>query len=330
MGRDVRSRDHGGDLDRARLVHGGADWIDLSTGINPVAYPMPALPRHALCALPTAEDVAALEAAAARAYGTAADVVALSGAQAAIQLIPRLGPPGHAAVLTPSYNEHAAALEAQGWRVSALRAPEAMAGADLAVVVNPNNPDGRRWTPEALARLADRVGLLVVDESFADPHPDLSLAPRLPALGERVLILRSFGKFYGLAGLRLGFALGGPETARRLRSLAGPWAVSGPAIAAGRAAFDDPAWRAETIARLVRDAGRLDALAEGAGWRLVGGTLLFRTYETGDAVAAQARLARAALWSRIFPYSAGWLRLGLPGHEAAWARLEAALSGGGE
>lgn len=323
-------RDHGGDLDRARADYGGSDWIDLSTGINPVAYPMPELPRHALCALPTAEDVAALEATAARAYGTTADVLALPGAQAAIQLVPRLRPPGHAAVLTPSYNEHAAALAAQGWRVSDVREPEAMTGADLAVVVNPNNPDGRRWTPEALAALADRVGLLVVDESFTDPHPELSLAPRLEALGERVLILRSFGKFYGLAGLRLGFALGGPETTTSLRSLAGPWAVSGPAIAAGRAALADSAWQAETIARLTRDASRLDALAEGAGWRLVGGTLLFRTYETGDAVAAQGRLARAAIWSRVFPYSAGWLRLGLPGHEAVWARLEAALTRGGE
>ncbi len=323
-------RDHGGDLDRARAVYGGSDWIDLSTGINPVAYPMPDLPWHALTALPTAEDVATLEAAAAKAYGTTADVVALSGAQAAIQLVPRLRLPGCASVLAPSYNEHAAALAAQGWRVSEVAEPESMAGADLAVVVNPNNPDGRRWTPEALAALADRVGLLVVDESFADPHPKQSLAPRLAALGERVLILRSFGKFYGLAGLRLGFALGGPETTTSLRSLAGPWAVSGPAIAAGKVALADSAWQAKTIARLTRDASRLDALADGAGWRLVGGTLLFRTYETGDAVAAQARLARAAIWSRVFPYSAGWLRLGLPGHEAVWARLAAALSRGGE
>lgn len=330
MGWVLRMRDHGGDLDRARAVFGGSDWIDLSTGVNPVAYPMPKLPPQALTALPTAADVASLEAAAALGYGTMADVVALSGAQAAIQLVPRLRPPGHAAVLAPSYNEHAAALAAQGWRVSDVRDPNAMAGADLAVVVNPNNPDGRSWTPEALAALADRVGLLVVDESFADPHRELSLAPRLAALGERVLILRSFGKFYGLAGLRLGFALGGPEITTSLRSLAGPWAVSGPAIAAGRAALPDSAWQAETIARLARDASRLDALAEGAGWRPVGGTLLFRTYETGDAVAAQARLARAAIWSRVFPYSAGWLRLGLPGGEAAWARLEAALSGGSE
>lgn len=317
-------RDHGGDLDRARAAYGGAGWMDLSTGINPVAYPMPALPPRAVAALPVREDIAALEAAALRAYGGAAAIVALGGAQAAIQLAPRLRPAGRAAVLAPSYNEHAASLDAQGWRVTPAREPEAMAGADIAVIVNPNNPDGRRWSPEALASLAERVGVLVVDESFADPHPELSLAPLLAGLGERVLVLRSFGKFYGLAGLRLGFALGGAETIARLRALAGPWAVSGPAIAAGRAALADEGWRAATVARLTADAARLDALAQAAGWRLVGGTALFRTYETA-AAAAQDRLARAQIWTRIFPYSAGWLRLGLPGSEAAWRRLEAAL-----
>ncbi|AHM04527.1 L-threonine 3-O-phosphate decarboxylase [Roseibacterium elongatum DSM 19469] len=320
-------RDHGGDLDRARATYGGADWIDLSTGINPVPYPMPDLPHHAIAALPTAQDIAALEGAAARAYGTGAQVAALAGAQGAIQLVPRLRPVRRAAVLSPSYNEHAASLSAQGWEVEAVASPTDMAGADLAVVVNPNNPDGRCWTPEEMAALADRVGLLVVDESFADPHPELSLAPRLAHMGERAIVLRSFGKFYGLAGLRLGFAIGGTETVAAIRALAGPWAVSGPAIVAGTAALTDATWRAACCARLADDSARLDALAVAAGWGLVGGTALFRTYDAGNARAAQERLARAAIWTRIFPYSDGWIRLGLPGSEAAWQRLRAALPG---
>jgi cobalamin biosynthetic protein CobC len=323
-------RDHGGDLDRAKAAFGGDGWIDLSTGINRVPYPVPDLPPRAWTALPTAEDVAALEAAAARAFGTAGEAVALAGAQAAIQLVPRLDPPGRAAVLAPSYNEHAAALAAQGWRVDAAPDLGAMEGADLAVVVNPNNPDGRRWAPDVLADLAGRVGRLVVDESFADADPGLSLAPARAALGERVVILRSFGKFYGLAGLRLGFALAGPETAARLRALAGPWAVGGPAIAVGTAAYADAAWQAETRARLDADSARLQALLADAGWPVVGATALFVTADTGDARAAQARLARARLWTRAFPYSAGWLRLGLPGAGEEWSRLEAALAGRGE
>lgn len=323
-------RDHGGDLDRARAAFGGDGWIDLSTGVNRAPYPAPDLPPHAWTALPTAEDVARLEAAAARAFGAAGPVVALAGAQAAIQLVPRLAPPGRAAVLAPSYNEHAAALATQGWAVEAAPDIAAMDGADLAVVVNPNNPDGRRWAPEALAALAGRVGRLVVDESFCDAETGLSLAPALAALGERVVILRSFGKFYGLAGVRLGFALAGPETAARLRALAGPWAVSGPAIAIGAAACADAGWRAATAARLHADSAQVQALLARAGWPTVGATALFVTAETGDARVAQARLARARIWTRAFPYSAGWLRFGLPGNSEEWRRLAEALPRCGE
>jgi cobalamin biosynthetic protein CobC len=323
-------RDHGGDLDRARAEFGGDGWIDLSTGINRVPYPVPDLSPHAWTALPTAEDVAKLEATAARAFGATNPVVALAGAQAAIQLVPRLSPPSRAAVLSPSYNEHAAALAAQGWAVEAAPDLAAMDGADLAVVVNPNNPDGRRWAPDVLADLAGRVGRLVVDESFADADPGLSVAPRLEPPTESVVILRSFGKFYGLAGVRLGFALAGHETSARLRNLAGPWAIGGPAIAIGTAAYRDTVWQDETSTRLHADSARLSALLADAGWPTVGATALFVTVETGDARAAQARLARARIWTRAFPYSAGWLRLGLPGSPGEWDRLAAALPCGGK
>ena len=79
------------------------------------------------------------------------------------------------------------------------------------------------------------------------------------------------------------------------------------------------------MARLTHDAARMDALAARAGWRLIGGTPLFRTYATPDAAEAQERLARRRIWSRMFPYSGEWLRLGLAGTEAEWRRLGAAL-----
>lgn len=319
-------RDHGGDIDRAMARHGAGHWLDLSTGINRAPYPVPPFSPRSLTALPTRGEVAALEAAARRAYGTGAEAVALAGAQAAIQLVPRLLAPGRARVVTPTYNEHAAALGAQGWTVEAVADVAALAGADLAIVVNPNNPDGRCWAPETLLALAPQVGLLVVDESFGDADPARSLAPHLAGAAGAVLVQRSFGKFYGLAGLRLGFALAVPGLADRLRDLAGPWAVGGPAIEAGRAALADAAWQAATVARLADDAARLDTLADHVGWALVGGTALFRTYDTGDAAAAQERLARGHVWSRIFPYSHGWIRLGLPGDAAEWAQLEQALA----
>jgi cobalamin biosynthesis protein CobC len=310
--------EHGGNLDLALQHFGGRleDWIDLSTGINRQPYPVPPLsPRH-WSALPSRSETESLHEAARQAYGTRASVVALAGAQAAIQLLPRLSSPGRARILAPSYNEYAPVLRAAGWDVADV--------ADLAVVVNPNNPDGTRHEPGNLLALLSRVGRLVVDESFVDATPRLSLAPEAGRSG--LLILRSFGKFYGLAGVRLGFALGNAADIDVLTGQAGPWPVSGLAIAIGRRALLDRDWAIKTSARLDRDSRRLDALVQSQGWTLVGGTPLFRLYDTGDAKAAQTKLAAAHIWSRIFSEKPGWLRLGLPGDETEWARLAKALA----
>ncbi|AZQ67293.1 threonine-phosphate decarboxylase [Silicimonas algicola] len=316
-------RDHGGNLDAAMARWGGGpdDWVDLSTGINPTPYPLPDIPARAWGALPTRADFDALSDAAQAAYGAAGAVLPVAGAQAAIQLLPRVLPRGRARVLGPTYNEHAASFAGAGWETETVASVEALEGADVAVVVNPNNPDGRRLSREALSALASKVGLLVVDESFADPEPELSMADEGTP---NILILRSFGKFYGLAGLRLGFVLGSPDRIAALAEASGPWPVSGPAIAIGQAALADSTWRDETVVRLARDADRLDSLATGMGWTVEGGTTLFRLYRTTDARAAQERLAQARVWSRIFPYSTSWIRLGLP-DGADWTQIEAAL-----
>lgn len=318
-------RDHGGDLDRARKMYGAGPWLDLSTGINPVPYPVPDIAPGAWANLPTRAELGALEEAARQAYGAQSAPVALAGAQAAIQLVPRLRPPGRAHVLAPSYNEHAASLRAQGWHVVAAQDPEAMHGADLAVIVNPNNPDGRMWPVDHLRALAGHVGLLVVDESFTDPGPEASLVPHVGSGLANVVIQRSFGKFYGLAGLRLGFVVAAEALAQQVRALCGPWAVNGPAIAVGRQALSDTAWQDATRARLAQDAARLDTLARAAGLRLIGGTPLFRTYACADAAALQDHLARAFIWTRVFPYNPNWIRLGLPGSDDGWQQLTTAL-----
>jgi cobalamin biosynthesis protein CobC len=319
-------QDHGGNLDVAIRRFGGRaeDWIDLSTGINRRAYPVGALAPRDWNALPSRGDILALHEAARQAYATSAPVLALSGAQAAIQLLPRLSLPGRARILGPTYNEYAPTLTAAGWQVEEVGDIDALAGADLAVVVNPNNPDGRRH--DAITLLAQRllVNRLVIDESFVDAVPNLSLASE--ARREGLLILRSFGKFYGLAGLRLGFVLGPEADVAMLATTAGPWPVSGPAIAIGTRALLDQDWANATRTRLARDTLRLDALADTAGWSLIGGTPLFRLYDVGNAAAVQERLAHAKIWSRIFGGKPGWLRLGLPGYESEWARLAAALA----
>lgn len=319
-------RDHGGNIDDAIAAHGGdaARWIDLSTGINRQPYPIPPIEAGAWTDLPTSAARARLCAVAARAYDTTAAIMPVAGAQAAIQLIPRLTLPGKARVLAPTYNEHAAALRLMGWDVAEVDHLGDLAGADLAVIVNPNNPDGRSFASRDLLDVADRVTKLVVDESFAEPEPDLSLASHAARGG--LLVLRSFGKFYGLAGLRLGFVIGAADDLAALDAMAGPWSVSGVALAIGQTALADDAWRSQTIARLDSETLRLDQITGGAGWTLVGGTALFRTYLTADAVEARNSLARHHIWSRIFPYSKTWVRLGLPGNDAEWQRLEAALS----
>ena len=319
--------EHGGNLDAAVARFGGhaRDWIDLSTGINRQPYPVDALPAACWNALPSRSAIQSLHRAAQKAYGTEAPILATHGAQAVIQWLPHLTPRGRMRILNPTYNEYAAVFAGAGWDVGETSDLDALAGADLAVVVNPNNPDGKRYQPSQLLALLPRVGRLVVDESFVDAVPELSLTPQARRPG--LLILRSFGKFFGLAGLRLGFVIGGEKDVAALAASAGPWPVSGAAIEIGRRALPDREWADATSTRLARDCLRLDAAVAPLGWTLVGGTPLFRLYETSDANLAQEKLARARIWSRVFSYQKGWLRLGLPGDETEWGRLLAALAG---
>ncbi|MDF3853400.1 threonine-phosphate decarboxylase CobD [Paracoccus sp. P2] len=319
-------RDHGGDIDKAASRFGRADWIDLSTGINRRPWPAGPLSPHALTALPTRADAARLCAAAAARFGCPQDqVLPLAGASAAIQLLPQVLAGRRAAVLSPTYNEHAASLRAAGWEVAEPTDPAALEGADLAVIVNPNNPDGREFPPAQIAAIAATVGHLVVDESFADPRPDLSAAA---TRADNVTVLRSFGKFWGLAGLRLGFAIAAPDLLARLAERTGPWSVSGPALEIGAQALADAAWIDDTVVWLSEAALHLDQIVT-PHWPLVGGTHLFRLYDTPDAQAAHERLARAGIWSRIFPWHPRWIRLGIPGNRAEFDRVAGAFTAPG-
>ena len=313
------ARDHGGGIDAACARWGGkrADWLDLSTGINPRPYPLQELPASCWTALPDRGAAMALEAAARRFWNVPEGAAALAapGASALIALLPLLARPGRAAIPAPTYNEHAAAFAAQGWRVDAAADPAP--GAEALVLVHPNNPDGRLHE----ARTAE-APLVVIDESFCDVTPDHSLIAQAARPGR--LVLKSFGKFWGLAGLRLGFAFGDPELIARLAALLGPWPVAGPAQEIGRRALEDDAWAARTRARLAADAARLDELLAKAGAACVGGTSLFRLYESETAQALHEKLARQRILTRVFPYEARWLRLGLP-DGTGWGRLEAAL-----
>ena len=325
---------HGGQLEAARRRHPDAPlpFVDLSTGINPVPYAMPDLPPECFTRLPEPEALWRLQAAAARAYRASdpAMVVAGPGTQLLINLLPRLVARSAVAVLAPTYGEHARVWRACGHEVRTVETLVALADAQVAVLCNPNNPDGRRYARSELVGLADRLsargGLLVVDEAFADLEPDLeSLAPGLPH--PAIVVLRSFGKTYGLAGVRLGFALADPVRAATLASALGPWAVSGPAITVGSTALADDAWRDAAAARLAADANRLDAVLASAGLPPLGGTRLFRFVESADGARDAEALARQGVLVRAFADLPRRLRFGIPGNRLGWARLEAAVSG---
>lgn len=318
---------HGGDLATARALFPDAPqpWVDLSTGINPIPYPLPELPLSLWTRLPGADDEAALLAAARRAYRVpaGASIVAAPGTQILIELLPRLAPAGPVAILGPTYAEHGHAWRKAGYVVGEAAVPDPTAA--TVVVVNPNNPDGRLFSQAELAALAARCaargGLLVVDEAFADFTPETSVVADLPA---GAVALRSFGKTYGLAGLRLGFAIGAAEAMARLAAALGPWSVAGPALHVGAQALSDAAWLARTGVERAADAARLDAMLAPHG-RPAGGTSLFRLLETPAAPALFARLGRHGIYVRRFQNAPERLRFGLPGDAAAWSRLRLAL-----
>ena len=322
---------HGGDLDEARRLFPRAPepWIDLSTGINPIAYPVPPLPASLFARLPSPADHRDLEAAAAEAYGAqdAAIVVAAPGTQVLISLLPHLRPRSRVAILGPTYAEHAHSWRQAGHEVVDVEAQDRLGGADVAVVVNPNNPDGRLIDRTNLLHLAEDLrpqgGWLVVDEAFADFNPGESLVPVMPS---NAIVLRSFGKTYGLAGLRIGFALAPEPIAKALRSALGPWAVSGPAIEAGQKALRDRDWLEAARRARTDDARRLDALLEPVAEAPLRGTILYRLLESPRADELFRVLGEHGVWVRRFQYSPHLLRFGLPSTEAEWERLTRVLA----
>ncbi len=325
--------EHGGALDRAIAEFGGAraDWLDLSTGINPNPYPLPELPLDVWTRLPDAQLEVDAIAAARGYYGFAegAGIVAAPGTQALIQLYPHLAPPGNAMVIGPTYEEHAQSLGLAGRDVRYERSLSSLDDEDMiAVVVNPNNPDGKSIPADAILfaadRLAERGGLLVVDEAFADANPKDSVAAHAGMDG--LLVLKSFGKFFGLAGLRLGFAAGTSELTGMLSSMLGPWAVSGPALAIASQAFGDKSFVAQLRLRLAMDAEMLQSVVKSAGLQVLGGTDLFVLARHFQAAHIWRELAARHILVRKFDHTADWLRFGLPRDKDGLARLNAALS----
>ncbi|MFV9684766.1 threonine-phosphate decarboxylase CobD [Pseudomonas sp. NY15367] len=320
--------EHGGRLRAAAQRYGIPleDWLDLSTGVAPYGWDLPPVPAQAWARLPETND--GLEAAARDYYG-AASLLPVAGSQAAIQALPRLRAHSDVGILAPTYAEHAAAWRREGHRITKLSegsVHRALPQLDVLLVVNPNNPTGRLIEPARLLdwhdELAERGGWLLVDEAFIDCTPQHSLAAYSDMPG--LIVLRSFGKFFGLAGLRLGFVLAAQALLDELETLLGPWAVSGPARSVARSLLVDGEGQRRQRERLLADGERLAALLRDCGLPATGGSALFQFCCSRRAVPCAELLARRGILVRLFA-ELDSLRFGLPADEAGWLRLEQGL-----
>lgn len=324
---------HGGNLAAATEKFGEPEggWLDLSTGINPNPYPVPMLSKAIWGRLPDHDLMRALKKAAAHCYGVSDEdcVIPVSGTQTLLQILPHLfAKPSKVRILEPTYKEHAHCWALAGHDVAGVATLEAAEDqADIIIVVNPNNPTGQVYDVDELLALAERLdrkgGLLIVDAAFSDctPQADISAHAGTPGL----LILRSFGKFFGLAGIRLGFVLAKGPLAARLQDGIGPWAVNGPALEIGRQALLDENWIGQTQSHLLEQARRLDDVLSTAGVKIEGGTSLFRFCRSAQAQEIYQALGRQGILVRPFADLPQHLRVGLPGDDVEWSRLEKSL-----
>ena len=345
---------HGGDLFVAQKLFGGSakGWLDLSTGVNPRAYPHTTVRAASLRQLPQHLAMSELLDGARQHYGVPAtlDVVAGSGSQVLIQALARVREPGRVAVLSPTYGEHAAQWSSAGHKVELIASLHEGISHDVLILSNPNNPDARVHRPgqllEVIAQRPRAKQLLIVDEAFSDAVPHTSLIPHLPPPmsatpsastlsgrpqgGEGVVVLRSFGKFFGLAGVRLGFAIGPQALLDGIRAYLGPWPVNGPALEIGARALVDAAWIAQTTAWLEIASSRVDNALRAAGYHIAGSTALFSLLEDANAAKIFGQLASRGIFTRRFDAQRNWLRIGLPGSDHDLGRLISALGPNGK
>lgn len=320
--------EHGGNLEQAMLRFGGTpgDWLDLSTGINPHGYLALPLSATAWHRLPSLDH--GLSRAACKFYG-APLVLPVAGTQMAIQGLPQCRPAGKVVVASPCYAEHAQQWRRHGHDVLEVRFAQLDAvidDCDVLVICNPNNPTGETIAPQRLldwsSRLARRGGWLVVDQAFADIDPAYSVAAWSDRPG--LIVLHSIGKFFGLAGLRLGFVSADSTILKALQELLGPWIVSEPVQALGRAALEDAVWQSRTRLRLLEDGRRLETLLNRHGiW--CSGCALFQWWPEAAAEELCRHMSERRIWVRLFTDAARGIRIGLPDNNEAWQRLEQAL-----
>lgn len=322
---------HGGDLTKAARDYAIEKWkwLDLSTGINPNGYEIKDLPQSVFHELPAVSDLIDLAEQARETYQILPEMglIAAPGSEFLIQSLPQTRKRSKVAIVSPTFSSHEAAWRRSGHDVRLVASLKDVEDEMVVIVVNPNNPDGVIHKTSKLAKIArslqERGGMLVIDEAFADAMPDVSFVPH--QAHDNVIVLRSLGKFYGLAGVRLGFAIGPNRYLDGLRAIMGSWAVSGPAIAIGRQVLSDHVWQDQARIVLGVQARQHKEVFESRGLKVIGGTPLFHLIELEDARTLHHQLAKRAIWTRLFEYNVKWLRVGLCKTQSDLRQLDASL-----
>lgn len=306
--------EHGGDIDNAIKTYGGreTDWIDLSTGINPQCYPIPKMLNSDWRNLPTASEMSKLEAIIKSEFNTSSDILFTPGSQIAINLLPILLEKQEVCILEPTYSDYRSSFLNARFNVHSCKKFEQLFEAKIAIVVNPNNPDGRSYMKNELINLSKNIEMLIIDESFIEATETESIISDLNEKTNNIIVIKSFGKFFGLAGLRFGLVLSGKNLICKFKKILGSWPVSKGSIKIVSKAIKDKKWINQTKLKLRKKVKPLDDLMKIQNFKLVGGTNLFRLYSTPNSFLSQKSLAKLFIWSRIFSYSKNWLRLGIP------------------
>ena len=319
-------------------------WLDLSTGIAPYHYPIPSIPSSVWTQLPQANS--ALLASAATYYKCPA-LLPINGSQSVIQRLPQLylhekpsgvnsslgvvRQPSAISVYLPAkgYKEHEKAWRKTG--VNIIYYHDIPSAGQLnkhcvVVLINPNNPTGELVSKARVLALLQAVkqrqGLLIVDEAFMDAvQADQSVIAYTQC--EHLIVLRSVGKFFGLAGLRLGFVAACDEWLAAIAAEQGPWSVSGPAQYVGQKALNDTTWQQQQRLRLRSQSLRLSQLLKSVFNVQSKGTALFQTIHLANAENIYDKLCRQAVYVRLTDDERA-LRFGIPA-ENNFPRLKQAL-----
>ena len=316
---------HGGDIELAVKKYGGAreNWIDLSTGINGASYPWQQNIGVELRNLPSNKLLVNLEEAASTAYKVAenTETAAVSGAQQIINLLPIcLKSYNSVAILGPTYNEYEKTFKNSGIKTQTVSQVSGLSSSDIAIIVNPNNPTGKVIADETLDELSKKVRILIIDESFK------MFSSRRTQKFNNIIQINSLGKFFGLAGVRLGFVSGPSDFIKTVKAILGPWPVSTLAAEIGIVALNDKVWISEMEKKLVTESNTLYEACSSKNWELIGKTSLFHTYATSSCLEVEKQFAAHGVWIRTFDYSKTWVRLGIPTSENEWTRVKRALN----